>query len=253
MNNYQSVKTGENTYKFIAKKQNFFIGKCCLIAGGLFALIFAIAFVISKFVFLKNDINFNYIIMIGTISLIAAFIFSIIMSFKGISASFWLIITTITIYSFAFIMMFSSYFSLLGNSIMFFALAFTSIAIIGIGIISFIIPAKTAYSILKISMISFGAYIMISLVGSLVLWFTYSSTTIQIWQIVVTALIGFVIICSTIFSFYKLKQTSEFINISDIDSTTYNKLLLLQAFNILSSIIMLFMWILRILGIANRS
>lgn len=253
MKEYKSIEAKPNSIKFIAKQQRNFIGKCCLIAGTIFALIFAISYVISEFWFLKNNIDFNYLILTGSIALIVSVVLSIIMSFKGMRASFSLIITTILIYSLAFTIMFSAYFSLLGNSIMFFALAFTSIAIFIIGVISFIIPAKTVITILRISMISFSIYIAISLIGSLILWFTFSNETIQIWQIIITSLIGLIIISSTIYSFYNLKKTNEYINIVDLDKNTYYKLMLFQSFNLLSSIMMVFMLILRILGFINRN
>lgn len=251
MTNLHSITSNQGTNQIFEKKQSFFIGKSCLIAGFIFAIIFAISYVLSNFIFLKNNIDLNYLILIGSISLIVSLIFSMIISFRGMRASFGLIFITIIIYSCSFILMFSTYFSILGNSIMFYALVFTAISIFIIGAISFLIPAKIATSLLKISFFAIGAYFLISISGSLIIWFV-SETTFEIWQIILTSLIGLVIMFSTIYSFYSLRKTNEYINIISIDKNTYNKLLLLQSFNILSSIMVIFMWILRILGFFRR-
>lgn len=243
--------TNYNQYQLINKKENWFVGKVSLFASFLFAIIFAISFVISKYAFI-NNVDYNYLILIGSIALIVTLVFSLIMSFKGLKASFGLIITTILLYSLSFIIMFSAYFSLINNTILFFALAFTALSTFIIGIISFIIPSKAAYSILKFSMISFVVYIFVSIVGSLIIWFT-TTVNLEIWEIFLTSFLGLIIILSSIMSFYNLRKTTEFINITNIDKTSYNKLMLFQTFNILSSIIMIFIFVLRILGIINRN
>ena len=109
-----------------------------------------------------------------------------------------------------------------------------------------------AYSILKFSMISFIVYIFVSIVGSLIIWFS-TTVNLEIWEIILTSCLGLIIILSSIISFYNLRKTTEFINITNIDKTSYNKLMLFQTFNILSSIIMIFIFVLRFLGIINRN
>lgn len=253
MGNIQNLQTQNQIQEKVVKKQNFFIGKCCLIAGGIFTIIFAVSFLLSNYVFIKNGVDINYLILIGSISLIISVILSLIMSFRGIRASIGLIIFSILFYSLAFIAMFSAYFSILGNTVMFYSLIFTALSIFLLGIISFIIPQKITYSLFKISLIAFGIYFLISIIGSLFIWFIPNNSVFEIWQIIVTVIIGFVIISSTIFSFYSLKKTSEFVQIGNIDSQTYTKLLLFQSFNILSSIMVVFMLVLRILGFVNRN
>ncbi len=249
MNKIQNLNT--NKSQLVYKKQNYFIGKVCLLSSLLFGIIFAISFVISKFVFI-DYVEYNYLILMGSISLLISIVFSLIMSFKGLKASIGLIITTIMIYCLSFIITFSAIFSLIDNVILFYSLAFTAISILVLGLIGFLIKPKYTFSLMKISMIIFGIYFLVSIIGSLIIWFTISDSSIEIWEIIITAIIGLIVMATTILSFYNLKNTNQFINIVNIEKSVYTKLLLFQTLNLLSSIVMIFTYILRILGIINR-
>lgn len=233
------------------KKQNYFTAKCCLVAGFLFALIFAISYLIANYAFIKMSIDDqNIMIITGSVALIVAFVFAMILSFKGMRASYFLLIGTMFIYFCAITIMFSAYFSLLGSTMMFYSLAFTALAMIITGVVGFVIGDKMAYSLMKISMISIFAYLIVAIAGSFIINYTWT-TNFEVWQIIITAIIGVAIICSNIYTFYGLKKTSEFSQLDTLDATTSNKLLMFQSFSLLVSIVNTFMLILRILTLVK--
>lgn len=234
-----------------SKKQYNFIAKVSLYAGLLFAFIFIVSFLLSKYWLIESYEATNVFAIIGSVFLIINIFLSFFIGMKGTKNSIGLIIFYITFFCLTFIIIFSCYFSLLGNEIMFYSLAFTSLAMITTSVIGFMIKPKTAYSLMKISTISIGAYFMISLCGSLIIWFL-SPVTIEIWQIIVTALIGVVIICSNIYTFYSLKKMSEFMEIESLDKKDNLKLTLFQTLSLLSSVINTFILMLRVLSIIRK-
>lgn len=234
-----------------SKKQYNFIAKVSLYAGLLFALIFIASFLLSKYWLIESYEATNVFAIVGSVFLIINIFLSFFIGMKGTKNSIGLIIFYIAFFCITFVIIFSCYFSLLGNEIMFYSLAFTSLAMIITSVIGFMIKSKTAYSLMKISTISIVAYFMISLCGSLIIWFL-SPVTIEIWQIIVTALIGVVIICSNIYTFYSLKKMTEFMEIESLDKKDNLKLTLFQTLSLLSSVINTFILMLRVLSMIRK-
>ncbi len=240
----------------VSKRQSSFLGKTSLISGLCFALIFAMSFIMYKYWLYDASSSVdktNLCYIIGSVSLLVAIFFSFGLSFRGTRASVGAYIFQLAIFTISYAFTFATFFSLVGDSIMFQALGYTSLAMLITGLIGYNMKDKTANVVLRISMYSFLAYFAVSMIGSIISWFTfYSSTGIEWYWILVNILVGVAIIGSNVYTFYTVKKMDEFTQLNEMESGEYKKLLLSVSTSLLLSIINTFIMILRLLLIFGR-
>ncbi len=237
----------------VQKQQTNFLAKTSLIAGICFAIVFFGSFFLSKY-WLASEASvegFNLCYILGTIGLITAVVFSFVLSFKGLNASILGYSGMLAIFTISYTFIFACYFSFFGNELMFYSLAYTSIALILTAVVAYFIKDKAANIILKVSMWSLGLYFIIAMTGSLLFW-ALTPAVFEWYYYLINILIGVAIICSNIYTFYQLKKMEQFTEIQNLDSQTYTKLVLSQATSLLLSIIQTFILIMRLLAIFGR-
>lgn len=241
----------------LGKKQSNFIGKISLIAGGSFAIIFVISFLMNKFWLTPSTVHGNigvidgttFCVAVGTISLLVALFSSLFIRLRGGKASIGAYSFLFAIFVVSFSFMFASYFSIFGQTIMFTSLGYTALALLVTGTIGYFMSDKAANMIAKISMFAITAYIIISLIGSLFFYFVYAT----VWYyILINVAIGLVIIGSNIFTFYQIRQMNEFSQLNELPDRDYKILVLSIALNLLLSIIQTFIYILRLVAMFAR-
>ncbi len=236
----------------VQKQQSNFLAKTSFIAGLCFAIVFGASFLLSKYWLVEqSELNgFNLCYVLGTVSLVAAFVMSLVLSFRYQKASSGAYLGLLGIFTLSYTFTFACFFTVSGEETMFYALAYTAIALLLTALVAWKISDKTANVILRISMWSFGLYFAIALIGSLIIVFTVSA--IEWYWVLTNVLIGVAIISSNIYSFYQLKKVEEFTQLSTLDSESYKKLVYSQATSLLLSIIQTFILILRLLLIFGR-